>query len=181
MDSPPEELKRSGNEHRQFIPVNSYRTRDGYIYVAIGSDAQWHRFIAQRMFKDVEDARLTSNEGRRAHKRELHAAIENITSRHDSDDVARALAAGAVPHAPITPIEEVMELPFVKASMLRTVAPDGRIVRLPPPAVPTPFLDECRGELAFAPGYGGQTEQILDEAGLDHDQIAALRRDGVVA
>ena len=30
MGSPPEELRRSGNQHRQFIPVNAYRTRDGY-------------------------------------------------------------------------------------------------------------------------------------------------------
>jgi crotonobetainyl-CoA:carnitine CoA-transferase CaiB-like acyl-CoA transferase len=40
MGSPPSEIKRAGNEHRQFIPVNAYRTADGFIYVAIGSDAQ---------------------------------------------------------------------------------------------------------------------------------------------
>jgi len=181
MDSPPAELKRSGNEHRQFIPVNAYRTRDGYIYVAIGSDAQWHRFVDQPMFKDVEDARFSSNEGRRANKQELHAAIENITSRHDSDEVTSALAAGAIPHAPITPVEEVMDLPFVKPTLLSTVAPDGRTIRLPPPAVPTQFLEQSGGEMTFAPSYGGQTEQVLVEAGLEPDQIAALRREGVVA
>ena len=50
MGSPPSELKRSGNEHRQFIPVNAYRTKDGYIYLAIGSDAQWKRLVSQPMF-----------------------------------------------------------------------------------------------------------------------------------
>jgi crotonobetainyl-CoA:carnitine CoA-transferase CaiB-like acyl-CoA transferase len=181
MDSPPAELKRSGNEHRQFIPVNAYRTNDGYIYVAIGSDAQWHRFVEQPMFRDLDEARYKSNEGRRTHKRDLHAAIEAVTSRHDSSHVTAALAAGAVPHAPITPVEEVMDLPFVKASTLKTTAPDGRAVRLPPPAVPTPFLEERGGELGFAPSYGGQTDHVLGEAGLANDEIAALRRDGVVA
>jgi crotonobetainyl-CoA:carnitine CoA-transferase CaiB-like acyl-CoA transferase len=33
MGSPPSELQRAGNEHRQFIPVNAYPTRDGFIYV----------------------------------------------------------------------------------------------------------------------------------------------------
>jgi len=180
MGSPPEELKRSGNEHRQFIPVNAYRTLDGYVYVAIGSDAQWHRFVALPMFQDLDEPRYKSNEGRRANKRDLHAAIESVTSRHDLADVATVLAAGAVPHAPITPIEEVMELPFLKAHMLKTVTPGGRTVRLPPPAVPTPFLEKSRHELAFAPSYGGQTEQVLGEVGLDRDEIAALRGDGVV-
>ena len=50
MGSPPEELKRAGNEHRQFIPVNAYRSKDGYVYMAIGSDAQWHRFTKMTMF-----------------------------------------------------------------------------------------------------------------------------------
>jgi len=181
MDSPPAELKRSGNEHRQFIPVNAYRTRDGYIYVAIGSDAQWHRFVEQPMFQNLDEPRYKSNEGRRTHKRDLHAAIEDVTNRNESDAVARTLAAGAIPHAPITPIEEVMDLPFVKQSLLTTVAPDGRVVRLPPPAVPTAFLDRSGGEMTFAPSYGGQTEQVLGEAGLQSAEIEALRRDGVVA
>ena len=47
LGSPPLELKRSGNEHRQFIPVNAYATKDGFIFLAIGSDAQWHRFVQQ--------------------------------------------------------------------------------------------------------------------------------------
>ena len=35
MGSPPDELKRSGNEHRQFIPTNAYPTADGFIYLAV--------------------------------------------------------------------------------------------------------------------------------------------------
>ena len=54
-------------------------------------------------------------------------------------------------------------------------------MRLPPPAVPTPFLDEHDGELAFAPGYGAHTDGVLAEAGLADDDIAALRAEGVVA
>ena len=32
MGSPPAELRRNGNKHRQFIPVNAYRTEDGFVY-----------------------------------------------------------------------------------------------------------------------------------------------------
>jgi len=181
MDSPPAELKRSGNEHRQFIPVNAYRTSDGYIYVAIGSDAQWQRFVNHPLFAALGERRYESNEGRRAHKRDLHAAIEALTKRHSSREIAGALSAAAVPHAPITPIEEVIDLPFVADAALRTTAPDGRIVRLPPPAVPTRFLEQQGNELAFAPAYGEQTDAVLAEAGVEAGEIAALRDQGVVA
>src|SRR2546425_3934583 len=34
-------LFRSGNAHQFFAPVSVFRTRDGHVYVAVGSDAQW--------------------------------------------------------------------------------------------------------------------------------------------
>ncbi len=181
MGSPPEELKRSGNEHRQFIPVNAYRSADGFVYMAIGSDPQWQRFAAQPMFASLDQQRYGTNEGRRASKVELHASIEAITLRHPSAEVSAVLAAASIPHSPITPIKEVMDLPFVKDAALHTVAPDGRTVRLPPPAVSTSHLDSLGGELPFSPSYGGQTDAVLCEAGLGMDEIEALREKNVVA
>ncbi len=181
MDSPPDELRRSGNEHRQFIPVNAYPTADGHIYVAIGSDAQWRRFVAHPLFATLDQERFRSNEGRRAHKKELHEMIAATTSGRGASETAAALSSAHIPHAPIAPIEQVWDLDFVKESALRTTAPDGRVVRLPPPAVATPFLDEAEGELTFAPGYGQDTDSVLCEAGIDVAEIAGLRDAGVLA
>jgi crotonobetainyl-CoA:carnitine CoA-transferase CaiB-like acyl-CoA transferase len=181
MDSPPEELRRSGNQHRQFIPVNAYATSDGYVYLALGSDAQWQRFVGQEMFGSLGEERYATNEGRRRDKTELHASIEAITQRHSSIAVAKCLAAAGIPHAPITPVEDVLDLEFVASSALRTTAPDGRTVRLPPPAVSTAHLEANRKTLPFSPAYGEQTDAVLAEAGLDPEQIAELRKGGVVA
>ncbi len=181
MGSPPEELRRAGNEHRQFIPVNAYRTSDGYVYVAIGSDAQWHRLVREPLFESLGQERFATNEGRRRHKADLHAAIEAITRGHTFSEVAASLRSAAVPHSPITPIEDVPGLPFVQAATLSTMAPDGRVVRLPPPAVTTPYLEEVGGRLPFAPSYGEHTEAVLGEIGLEAAEIATLRSEGVIA
>ena len=79
MGSPPEELRRNGNEHRQFIPVNSYPTLDGFIYMALGSDAQWRRLADHPLFASLDQPRYASNEGRRKHKEDLHMSIAAIT------------------------------------------------------------------------------------------------------
>jgi len=181
MGSSPSELRRSGNEHRQFIPVNAYRAADGYIYLAIGSDAQWARLVQQPLFAPLADERHATNEGRRSRKRELHQAIEAVTRAHPAGALADALAAAGIPHSPITPIEGVPELPFVAQAALRTVTPDGRTVRLPPPAVGTDHLARLGGCLPFAPSYGEQTDAVLAEIGLSPRQIGVLRERGVVA
>ena len=181
MGSPPEELRRAGNEHRQFIPVNAYRTRDGYIYVAIGSDAQWSRLVCELMFRSLDQERFATNEGRRRDKDELHRLIAGITREHTFSEVEKTLKTAAIPCSPITPIEKVMDLPSVRASALRTIAPDGTVVRLPPPAVSTPHLEEIDGCLPFAPAYGEHTEPVLGEVGVAASEIAALKAKGVVA
>jgi len=181
MGSPPEELKRNGNEHRQFIPVNAYRTADGFIYLAIGSDGQFARWTAQPMFAPLAQERFASNEGRRAHKADLTTAIEAITQHHDSAAISEVLARAGIPHAPITPVEQVPDLPFVAATALRCKAPDGREIRLPPPAVMTPHLEKNGGTLPFAPRYGEHTDGLLGEVGLATDELATLHEKGVVA
>lgn len=181
MGSPPSELKRSGNEHRQFIPVNAYKTKDGYVYMAIGSDAQWSRFVKEAMFTELNQERFCTNEGRRRDKQELHAAIESITRKFTSSEVSAALSAAAIPHSPITPIEEVADLPYTSSHALNTITPDGRRVRLPPPAVDTEFLQNINRTLPFAPAYGAQTESLLQEIGFSSSEIESLKAGNVVA
>jgi itaconate CoA-transferase len=181
MGSPPSELKRSGNQHRQFIPVDAYKTADGFIYIAIGSDAQWIRFAKMPMFAELDQERYLTNEGRRKNKKDLFAGIETITKRHSPAEISKILAEAAIPHSPITPIEKVAELPFVAETVLRTKTPDGRIVRMPPPAQLTPHLEKLHGELPFAPAYGEHTASILEEIGLSSREIASLKEQGIVA
>jgi crotonobetainyl-CoA:carnitine CoA-transferase CaiB-like acyl-CoA transferase len=181
MDSPPSELKRSGNEHRQFIPVNAYKTKDGFIYMAIGSDAQWSRIAKTPMFSSLDQERFTTNEGRRKDKDELHQALDAITQKHPSAEVSEVLGEAAIPHSRITPIEEVPNLPFVAADALKTTAPDGRTVRLPPPSAQTDYLEQINRSLPFAPAYGEHTDTILAEVGLSTSEIASLRERKIVA
>ncbi|MCP3991850.1 MAG: CoA transferase [Actinomycetia bacterium] len=180
MGSEPEELRRNGNKHRQFIPVNAYPTSDGFIYVAVGSDAQWIRFVSQPMFAGLDQDRFATNESRRADQDELHDLIAEITSRHSRDRVSAALDAASIPHSPISAIEDVADLDFVAEVATSTETPDGKVVRLPPPAVDVDHLSEIGGKLPFAPSYGEHTDSVLTEAGFGEAELSGLRQAGVI-
>ncbi len=176
MDCAPEEITRCGNEHRKFIPTNAYPTRDGFIYMAIGSDAQWRRLTALPRFAVVASAARETNEGRMAERAALHADIAAVTRDATAAEVAADLASAMIPHAPINTIPQVAAMPALAAKLTRTTLPDGRPLRMQPPAV-----DGGRQHLPFPPRYGQHTRPVLREIGLADAEIDRLRGAGVVA
>jgi len=181
MGSPPEELRRNGNKHRQFFPVNAYPTADGSVYLAIGSDAQWARLVSQPIFSGLDQERFQTNEGRRNGQSDLHALIGEVTSQHSGRQVAAVLDTAGIPNSPISAIDDVPDLPFVQETALRTETPDGAVVRLPPPAVAVPHLDEVGRKLPFPPQYGEHTDALLAEAGFTPEELIDLRQTGAIA
>jgi itaconate CoA-transferase len=178
----PDEITRAGNEHRKFIPTNVYPVRDGFVYLAIGSDVQWRRLTAIPKFAPVGNEVRRTNEGRHAEREAIHRDMAAVTSRHGADEILADLASATIPATRILDIRQVRELPQLRDKLTRTTLPDGRSVRLQPRAVDRD--DDHHGaaaELAFAPKYGQHTRSVLREAGLVDGEVASLLDAGVVA
>lgn len=178
FDCDPSEVTRSGNEHRKFVPTNVYPTRDGFVYIAIGSDAQWRRLASLDGFASLASERRATNAGRASDRAALYADVGRATARLSTAELAAALAAATIPHAVINDVAAVRALPALAGRLSTTTMPDGRRVRMPPRAVE---LGGASREMRFAPKYGQHTRAVLREAGIDTAGIDAMLRDAVVA
>jgi crotonobetainyl-CoA:carnitine CoA-transferase CaiB-like acyl-CoA transferase len=178
FDCRPDEVTRAGNEHRKFIPTNVYPVRDGFVYLAIGSDVQWRRLTALPRFAALANEVRQTNEGRHAEREAIHRELAAITVRGSADDVLADLRAATIPATRILDIHQVSELPLLAERLTRTRLPDGRAVRLPPMAAEPPG---ALRELPLAPRYGEHTDAVLAEAGLRAEEIRSLRGEGVIA
>ncbi len=177
MDCGPEEITRSGNAHRQFIPTNLYPTKDGFIYVAIGSDLQWRRLTEIAKFAPLANEARCTAQGRSYDREAIYREFGEITARHDREELAADLADAKIPHAAINTIPEVRALAPIHDKLLRTRLPDGKEVRLQPLAVD---LEGAATEYAFAPKFGEHTTAVLAEAGFTKADLGALREGGVI-
>ncbi len=177
----PDEVRRNGNEHREFVPVNVYPTSDGHVFLAVGNDVQWSRLVSIEAFAALAKPSRETNEGRRADRDKIHHEIGAVTGGYATDDIAGLLSAQGLVAAPINTIPQVIDLPQIRNTLLETQTPAGGKVRLPPPAVEQPHLRECERRLPFAPRYGQHTERVLEEAGLRREEIETLTSDGTVA
>jgi crotonobetainyl-CoA:carnitine CoA-transferase CaiB-like acyl-CoA transferase len=177
----PQEVRRSGNEHREFVPVNVYPTADGYIYIAIGNDVQWARLTSIDAFASLASAARDTNEGRRSQRESIHDDIGRVTRGFETAELVKLLGAKGLVAAPIHTIPQVLEYPPIRDRLLETRIADGKRVRLPPPSVEREHLASIGRRLPYAPTYGQDTDAVLAEAGLSSEEIGDLRSSGIVA
>ena len=178
FDCRPDEITRAGNEHRKFIPTNVYPASDGFVFLAIGSDAQWRRLCALPRFASVANTVRETNEGRHIEREAIHRDMAAVTRAHSADTLLADLRSATIPATRIHDIHQVRALPALQGKLTHTTMPDGRVVQMPPMAVDLPGSDAERG---FAPKYGQHTRGVLAEAGVGAHEIETLHAAGVVS
>lgn len=178
FDCEPSEITRSGNEHRKFIPTNAYPCADGFLLMAIGSDAQWRRLTEIPRFHAVANENRVTNAGRLADRVRIHQDIAAITSGVSSSELADELGLASIPNAPILNIPQVGELEALRHKRTTTTTPEGKSIRMQPPAVDRAGTQT---DFPFPPKYGEQTRSVLAEAGYSGDEITKLLESGVAA
>jgi crotonobetainyl-CoA:carnitine CoA-transferase CaiB-like acyl-CoA transferase len=169
------EVRRSGNEHREFVPVNVYETADSWLYLAIGNDVQWRRFTSLEPFRSLASAGRETNEGRKAERDAIREELSSLLRDHRTGDLLPMLRERGIVTSPVHGVGEVREMPGVHEYLTRTALPEGARVNLPPTAVET-----GGSEFPLAPRYGEHTRKVLQETGLSDAEIEELVNGGVV-
>jgi crotonobetainyl-CoA:carnitine CoA-transferase CaiB-like acyl-CoA transferase len=177
FDCEPWEVTRAGNEHRKFVPTNVYPTKDGYLYMAIGSDVQWQRLTARDRFRALAREERRNNEGRSRDRAALKRELGAVTMQHASAEIEEDLRAATIAHARIRDLRAVAALEALTGRLTRTRLPDGKPIRMQPMPVDLPG---AKREFAFAPRYGEHTRPVLREAGYSGSECAALAAGGVI-
>ena len=178
MDAEPAELARNGNAHRRFVPTNVYPVRDGFLYIALGSNAQWQRLVEMPRYKALARPEWSTADGRYGGRQEIYRLLGAATATGTLAEISADFAAAKVPHTRINTLDASAKLEAVARRLNRTTLPGGRSVRLPPSAVDLPGTPRA---FAPPPRYAEHTRAILGEVGIASSEIDQLFKEGVVA
>jgi formyl-CoA transferase len=163
-------------------PSNAYLCADGgYALVAGNGDSIFKRLMGVIGRPDLAaDPALADNAGRVARVTEIDDAIGHWTGSRTVDEVLAALDSAAVPAGRIYTVADIASDPHYAArGMLQQVPLDDGSTLTVPGVVPK-LSATPGGHRRNAPALGQDTDAVLRELGLDEDQIAALKRRGIV-
>ena len=105
--------KRLGNAHPNIAPYETYPTADGWLIVAVGSDAQFARLAVLLGLEQREEWR--TNAGRVADRAALSPAVAEKTRGWTRDGLLAALEAEGIPAGPINTVEDALNDPQIVA------------------------------------------------------------------
>jgi crotonobetainyl-CoA:carnitine CoA-transferase CaiB-like acyl-CoA transferase len=155
-------ITRRGNTHEFFAPLSVYKTANGYIYLAVGSDRQWKATISQEIFRSLDKPEYETNEGRIRHVANLNREINAITENHTSEELIELFNSITVPVSKINTIPNVLDDPLVQRRLLSAEDPvSGTRITMPPPPNMTPFLEELGRNLSFPPRFGEHNHEVF--------------------
>ena len=151
------------------------------IAVAPASHDILAKFMAELGLSDmIKQPGYDSHEGRRAHREELNAAVNERMAEADVDHWVDRLNAAGVPAGKVLTPPAVLADPQIAAQEMVIDVDHGphgilRMVGFPVKLSATPAAVRRP-----APDLGQHTQEVLAELGLDEQEIAALRTGNVL-
>src|SRR5262245_7684882 len=174
--------KRQGSRSNITSPRNVYRTRDGR-WISISASMQ---SMAERLYAAVgvpgmtKDPRFADNSARLAHAEAAERPVAEFIARHDCAECLAIFEKAEVTAAPIYDIDQFVTDPHVEARQIVIDVPDDEVGRVTLHNV-IPRLSATPGALRRpAPKLGEHTGEVLARLGIDADQLAVLREEGIV-
>jgi len=165
-----------GNAHPNVAPYDKWATAAGDIFIAVGNDRQF-AILVDLLGQPAlaNDPRFASNADRVAHREALRAALGAAFARADGQALAGQLLRAGVPAGVVLPIDQALASEHAIARGMVVQTGDIRSVGTPIKFSRTP----ARMRRA-PPRFAQDSDAVLLEKGYTPEEIAALKRSGVL-
>ncbi|MBF7053131.1 CoA transferase [Halomonas sp. KAO] len=172
--------ERHGNAHPNIVPYQAFACADGYLALTVGNDTQFGRLAALLERPEwARDPAYATNAARVGNREVLVSMIQAILVTRSRDEWLTELEARGIPAGPINTLSEVFEDPQVQHREMYRTLKRGEL-EVPQVANPLRFDGASATSELAPPRLGQDSDALLSEMGLTADDIARLRKAGVV-
>jgi len=175
-----EPVRRTGSAHQTLVPVQTFRTSDGYLVIFCAKEKFWGELCTIMQLEELKADERFANFAQRFERRELViSTLQKTFLTKTTDDWLKVLR-GKVPCAPVNDLSRAMKEPLVMDRELIVETQHSSFGQIRQVASPI-RLAGTNMKHRRAPGLGEHTTGILKNyLGYDDNAIADLRQRQVV-
>lgn len=170
-----------GNAHFVHVPYNSFTTQNGFVVIAVITDAFWEALLGVINVDSLRDSKFSKSVDRLKHQEFIESELNKILSTKPSEFWIQALNDAKVPCGPINTFSQALtdEQVIHRNMVVEVEHPDGGKVKMPGNPIKLSYTNE--DSYTPPPHLGTNTKEILREwAGYDENKIQALIDKGIV-
>ena len=170
-----------GNAHFVHVPYNSFTTQNGFVVIAVITDAFWEALLDVVNVDSLRDSKFSKSVDRLKNQEFIEAELNKILSTKPSEFWIQALNDAKVPCGPINTFSQALsdEQVIHRNMVVEVEHPDGGTVKMPGNPVKLSYTNE--DSYTPPPHLGVNTREILrDWAGYDENKIQSLIDQNIV-
>ena len=164
-----------GNAHFVHVPYNSFTTSNGFVVIAVITDAFWEALLEVVNIDSLKDPKFSKSIDRLKNQEFIESELNKTLSTKSSEHWIKALNDAKVPCAPINTFSQALsdEQVIHRNMVVEVEHPDGGKVKMPGNPVKLSYTNE--DSYTPPPHLGEDTKKILqDWAGYNNDKIQTL-------
>ncbi|HIG50492.1 MAG TPA: CoA transferase [Gammaproteobacteria bacterium] len=171
-----------GNAHFVHVPYNSFTTKDGFVVIAVITDAFWQGLLNIVDVDNLRKEEFKSSTGRLQNQKFIESELNKKLSTETSEHWINALNSVKVPCAPINSFSQALsdEQVIHRNMVVEVEHPDGGKVKMPGNPIKLSYTDE--DSFSPPPHLGQHTKETLIEwCNYSESEIEELIKKKVIA
>lgn len=149
-----------GNHHPSIAPYGAFRAADGFLQLAVGSEALWRPF-APLVGLAADDPRFARNTDRVSNRAELSELIEKAFAGETVGHWLTTLEARGIPAGRIRTLDQVYDWDQTRSQGLLIEVDHPTLGRVQLPGPPLRFDGSAAVRYSSPPTLGQHTEEVL--------------------
>ncbi|MFC4801255.1 CaiB/BaiF CoA transferase family protein [Neobacillus sp. GCM10023253] len=170
-----------GQAHNSLVPYQVFKARDKNIILAVGNDSLWVKLCKAMGWGDLlEIEEYRTNQSRVANREKLVPILSERLGQLTSEEICHTLDQTGVPCGPINSVGDAVTSPQAVARNMMVEINHPIVKNLVTPAFPVKLSATPATVRQHPPLLGEHTEEVLSTLGLGKEEIAMMRREGVI-